>query len=101
MAVASNGLVSFSPESRPVDWRVLIAQACLYQALLRMLREFSCPATETDWMKYLRLDQSDDFRWKEAGHTPTLEDTLDAAYGYLRQNVVAPRIGQHHENRPS
>ncbi len=91
MAVASNGLVAFSPESRPVYWRVLIAQACLYQALLRMLREFTCPATETAWMEYLRLDQPNDFRWKEAGHTPTLEDTLDAVRGYLRQNVVAPR----------
>ena len=92
MAVASNALASFRPESRPVYWRVLIAQACLYQALLRMLREPTCLATETDWMDYLRLEQPDDFRWKEPGHAPALLDTLEAAHGYLRQNVIGPRI---------
>jgi hypothetical protein len=92
IAVASNGLVSFRPESKPVYWRVLIVQACLYQALLRVLRESAHPVTETDWMQLLRLEPADDFRWKEPGRTPTLEDTLQAAQNYLRQYVAGPRI---------
>ena len=41
LAVASNPLVSFQPEDRPVYWRLLMVQACLYQALLRTSRDHS------------------------------------------------------------
>lgn len=93
LAVASNPLVSFQPENRPVYWRLLIAQASLYQALLRTSRDHSSfPVTEDAWLEYLRLENPNDFRWKAAGHTPALDDTLHAVTGYLRRYVIAPRI---------
>lgn len=92
IAVASNGLAAFRPENRPVYWRILIVQACLYQALLRVLRESARPITGADWMHLLRLEPADDFQWKEPGRIPTLEDTLQAAQNYLRQYVAGPRI---------
>jgi hypothetical protein len=95
LAVASNPLVSFSPETRPVHWRMLIAQACLYQALLRTRQseqEFRSPSNEDEWMQLLRLEGIADFKWKSATATPSLEDALKAAQSYLRRYVVAPRF---------
>ncbi len=92
VAVASNPLVSFQPEDRPVYWRLLMVQACLYQALLRTSRDHSFPSTEEGWLEYLRLDDPDDFRWKAAGHTPVFEDTLLAVTEYLRRFVIDPRV---------
>jgi len=93
LAVASNPLVSFRPESRPVYWRMLITQACLYQALLRASRDHSFfPVTEDTWLECLRLENPNDFRWKAAGHTPVLNDTLHAVTDYLRRYVIAPRV---------
>jgi hypothetical protein len=95
LGAATNPLVFFRPESRPVYWRMLIAQACLYEGLLRTLRgdeAFATPSNEDDWMKLLRLENPDDYRWKAEDHSPSLEDTLMAAEGYLRRFVVAPRI---------
>jgi hypothetical protein len=100
LAVASNPLVSFSPETRPVYWRMLIAQACLYQALLRTRQseeEFRSPRNEEEWMKLIRLEDVADFRWKSATSAPSLEDTLQAAQGYLRRYVIAPRISSSRE----
>jgi hypothetical protein len=95
LAVASNPLVSFSPETRPVYWRMLIAQACLYQALVRTRQseeEFHSPANEEEWLKLLRLEEADDFRWKSATAAPSLEETVKATQSYLRRFVVAPRL---------
>jgi hypothetical protein len=92
LGIASNPLVSFRPEKRPVYWRMLIAQACLYQALLRTLRDSYYPASEEDWIQYLRLEDENDFTWKQEGHIPKLNETLEAATGYLHRYVVAPRI---------
>jgi hypothetical protein len=74
---------------------MLIVQACLYEGLLRTLRgdeAAASPSNEDDWMKLLRLEDPDDYRWKAGDHSPSLEDTLMAADGYLRRYVVAPRI---------
>lgn len=92
LGIASNPLISFQPEKRPVYWRMLIAQACLYQALLRTLRDSYHPASEDDWVQYLRLDDQHEFAWKEEGHTPKLNETIEAATGYLHRYVVTPRI---------
>jgi hypothetical protein len=50
------------------------------------------PDYEDDWMKFLRLEDPDDYRWKAGDHSPSLEDTLMAADGHLRRYVAAPRI---------
>jgi hypothetical protein len=95
LAVASNPLVSFAPEARPVYWRMLIAQACLYQALLRTRQgedEFSGQDTEGEWMRLLRLEDEADFRWKGETEAPSLAITLDAAQSYIHRYVVAPRV---------
>jgi hypothetical protein len=91
LAVASNPLASFQPGNRPVYWRLLIAQACLYQALLRTARGHSFPVSEGDWLEYLRLENPNDFKWK-VGREPALDETLSAVTDYLRQYVIAPRI---------
>jgi hypothetical protein len=95
LAVASNPLVLFRPEARPVYWRLLIVQACLYQALLRILRSsggFSKPSEWDEWMDLLRLESRGDFEWKGEEREPSLEDTLKAAQDYLMRYVVAPRL---------
>lgn len=92
LAVAANPLVSFQPEDRPVYWRLLIVQACLYQVLRRTSRDSHFPDTEEAWLEYLRLDVPGDFRWKAAGHAPVLEDTLLAVNDYLRRFVIGPRV---------
>jgi hypothetical protein len=93
LAVASNPLVFFSPETRPVFWRMLVAQACLYQALLRTRRsDQDLPNHEQDWMRLLRLEDADEFRWKSESNAVPLEGTLQAVEAYLRRYVVAPRL---------
>jgi hypothetical protein len=92
LAVASNPLVFFKPETRPVYWRLLVVQACLYNSLLRTPAGIRPPTSEDDWMEYLSLGDHGDFGWKEQGHTPTFEETLEAAKEYLRRYVVAPRM---------
>jgi hypothetical protein len=94
LAIASNPLMTFSPEKRPVYWRMLIAQACLYQAILRVPQVSSWPSTESEWMNELRLEHAEEFEWKSPTSAPTLDETLGATQDYLRQYVVASRISR-------
>ncbi len=97
MAAASNALVSFTPSDRPVFWRVLMSQACLYDALLRTgLTDYAVPTTEDEWTALLQLRDPHRFDWKgdagDARDAPHLDDTMHAVESYLAMRVIAPRI---------
>jgi hypothetical protein len=89
LAVASNALLGFRAEHRPVFWRVLIAQARLYQALLRTRSDgFSLPTTAREWTLLMELDHPERFQWKSARlDAPTLEETCAVTDVYLRRMV--------------
>jgi hypothetical protein len=97
LAVASNALLEFRPDLRPVLWRMLIAQARLYQALLRTrLDGFRVPTTDGDWQSLLVLGQPEGFGWKvQVAGAPALAETVAVTDAYLRRVVVDARTTQH------
>ena len=86
LALATNALLEFRPHARPVLWRMLIAQARLYQALLRTTSE-PVPATEAEWKKLLSLEGRDDFEWQD-GDGPPITETIKTTDDYLKRTVV-------------
>jgi len=87
LAVATNALLGFRPETRPVFWRLLIVQARLYQALMRTKdAAFRQPESSDDWQQLFRLEQQDAFRWKaEIEGAPDFDETLSVSDAYLRE----------------
>ena len=69
MAAAANALHCFRPPDRPVFWRMLIAQARLYQGLVRSrATTFRVPVSSQQWAD-LRDWKS---RRDSAGDRPTM-----------------------------
>jgi hypothetical protein len=94
LAAAANPLMGFRPADRPVYWRILIAQARLYQALIRTRHAgFESPRTTQEWTMLLELENRDEFEWSdEARDAPGLDETLGAVDLYLKERVIAPRL---------
>lgn len=97
LAAASNALLNFRPADRPVYWRVLIAQACLYDALLKTrLGGVEVPTTIEAWDGLLRLEDQVKYDWRvEAEPAPGLDDTMRAVTSYLNERVVLPWLSTH------
>jgi hypothetical protein len=92
LAAAANAIYRFRPADRPVFWRMMIAQARLYQALLRTRsKSFVIPVDSGGWRDLLRLDDETEFAWPDGivGARP-LEETLLATDEYLDKNVARP-----------
>jgi hypothetical protein len=85
LAIASNALLRFRPDERPVFWRVLIAQARLYQALIRTKADgFGAPESTEEWMALLALEYPERFDWKtEIPGAPSLTQTLAITDSYF------------------
>ena len=84
--------IDFSPESRPVLWRMLIVHAHLYAAL-------SSPAQGTlppHPLDALPQDEWTKFDWRKPGDErtdhETVEDTFTAARKYLEDQALLARI---------
>jgi hypothetical protein len=96
LAAAANSIYRFRPRDRPVFWRVLIAQARLYQALLRTrTTSFEVPTNDASWRSLLRLDDQPEFAWRDrhASGAP-LEETLRITDEYLAKYVSGPWLAQ-------
>ncbi|HZA72216.1 MAG TPA: hypothetical protein VE476_04825 [Propionibacteriaceae bacterium] len=97
MAAAANALHCFRPPDRPVFWRMLIAQARLYQGLLlSRATTFRVPVSSQQWADLLRLEEQEGFRWRspDDGGAP-LEETLAVTDRYLQAKVVTTWQRQH------
>jgi hypothetical protein len=96
LAVASNALYRFSPNERPVFWRILIAQARLYQALLRTRAGgFNVPRDRSDWRTLLRLEDSERFTVSSGGpHAASLKELLQVTDHYLTDSLFGSQLGQ-------
>ncbi|MDQ0373932.1 hypothetical protein [Cellulomonas humilata] len=88
LAVAANALYQFRARDRPVYWRMLIAQARLYQALLRT-RSPSFRVPDGNWDFLFHLEDSGGFEWRDNPGRP-LEETLAVTNVYLTEHVVSP-----------
>jgi hypothetical protein len=97
VAAAANALYRFRPADRPVFWRIVLAQARLYQALLRSrATSFQVPTSAAAWQELLRLEDADHFRWRSIDHgEPPLEETLAVTDQYLDRKVVDAWQRQH------
>jgi hypothetical protein len=85
LAAASNALLGFRPDHRAVYWRVLIAQARLYQALLRTKADgFAVPDSTEAWTRLLALSHSERFEWKsDLPGARALAETLSVTDRYF------------------
>lgn len=95
VAAVANPLYKFQPPGRPIFWRMLVAQARLYQALLRINAADPLPTSESDWLNLLRLDDPDDFRTKR----PEPAETLRVTDAYLKEKVITPWRRLHHSTQ--
>lgn len=97
MAAAANALHCFRPADRPVFWRMLIAQARLYQGLLRSRSTtFRVPRSSREWDDLLRLEEPESFRWRSPDDAGApLEETLAVTDRYLQAKVVTTWQRQH------
>jgi hypothetical protein len=97
LAAATNPFFRFQMEDRPIYWRMLMAQARLYQALLRTHRlDIEVPADDQDWRRILRLDDSAALRSCGSGARQSTQTTaLSATDAYLRTRVVRPWTATH------
>ena len=96
-AAGANALHLFRPSDRPVFWRMMIAQARIYQSLLRTrTANFEVPRSTEEWDALMRLDRPEDFKWRSAGNDgASLEETLAVTGTYLRAKVIDPWDRQH------
>jgi len=95
VAAAANAIYCFRPKDRPVFWRMLIAQARLYQALARSRRNaLTIPDSESAWLEYLRLEDQQEFSWRGSESGAPLAETLAVTDEYLRATVVAPWLSR-------
>ncbi len=96
-AAGANALHRFQPGNRPVFWRMMIAQARLYQGLLRTrTASFEVPRSPREWDALLRLDRPADYDWRSPDHRGApLQETLEVTDAYLRTAVVAAWERQH------
>jgi hypothetical protein len=87
LAVAANAFLEFTPDKRPVFWRMLIVQARVYQALLRTKQQdFKLPQSRKDWQALVRLEDQDEFRWRaEIGGAADLHESLSVSNAYLHR----------------
>jgi hypothetical protein len=94
LAVASNALLQFRPDTRPVFWRVLIAQARLYHALIRTKADgFAVPKSNDEWNALLALEHPERFEWKtEIPNASSLSQTLEVTDRYFTQ-MLEERAG--------
>jgi len=102
LAAAANPLLNFRPSDRPVFWRMLIAQACLYDAILKARSDaFETPTTKSQWDRLLTLRQPHAFDWRgDASGAPDIDETLGAVRSYLDERVITPHLaglGPHDE----
>jgi hypothetical protein len=90
LAVASNALLNFRPQERPVFWRVLIAQARLYQALVRTRADgFSVPTSLEAWDALLSLEDPASFDCsRDIPDAPRIAETIDVTSRYLRAAIA-------------
>ena len=76
VAAAANAIYCFRPKDRPVFWRMLIAQARLYQALARSRSNaLTIPDSESAWLEYLRLEDQREFSWRGSESGAPLAET--------------------------
>lgn len=82
----------FSPESRPVLWRMLIVQAHLYAALSRPTQD-KVPA---HLLNVLPREEWATFDWRHLGDEHSDQDTVEAPFAaareYLAAQALFPRI---------
>jgi hypothetical protein len=86
--------MDFHPKTRPVLWRILIAQAHIYQALLRTREMKIISSDESLVPKLLKPISEVDrlkFDWRRRSEEATDEEVLsqpfEAAYAYLRESL--------------
>jgi hypothetical protein len=95
LAAGANAIYRFRPKDRPVFWRMLIAQARLYQALGRSRRNaLTIPDSESAWLNYLRLEDDQEFSWRGPEIGRSLAETLAVTDEYLRAAVVMPWLSR-------
>ena len=90
--------IDFSPESRPVLWRMLIVHAHLYAAL-SSTGPGNVPPHPLDVLPRAEWAK---FDWRKPGHKrgeqETVEDTFAAARTYLADQALVPRIASEPTN---
>jgi hypothetical protein len=96
LAVAANAVYRFRPGDRPVFWRMLIAQARLYQALLRTRAHgFEVSSDKSRWAELLRLEDQHDFEWQGGMHgAEPLSQVLGVTDVYLQERVYRTWMSQ-------
>ena len=86
---ASNG--GFHPKTRPVLWRILITQVCLYQGLTRISKYHNLHFDNSDEFKTLfRIDENG-LDWRKSNEdtsTEELKQPLLAAKNYLNDKLT-------------
>jgi hypothetical protein len=97
VAAAANALHCFRPVDRPVFWRMLIAQARLYQGLLRTRAStFRVPESRSEWHDLLFLEAPETFQWRSPDHAGApLAETLKVTTAYLDAKAVMTWQRQH------
>jgi hypothetical protein len=97
LAAAANAMYRFRPPDRPVFWRMMFAQARIYQTLLRTKgHSFVVPFDAEGWQALLRLEGESDFDWREGAPAGRpLKETCAVTTEYLAHTVSGSWLAQH------
>src|SRR5260370_19077437 len=100
--IVTDVFTGFHPRTRPILWRVLIAQAVIYHLLDQME---DANAASPDQFKNIPLEDRDRFDWRETLDEATDEEVLSepfaAAHDDLDRTIKMTLLSVHGDDRLS
>jgi hypothetical protein len=92
LGVAPMLSMGFTPEDRPVFWRIAMAHVHIHQAIVRIAleHEFTVPSSKPELLKFLSIGDSSRFDWASlvGKGRDQCDDAVDAALTYLSGRLL-------------